>query len=336
MPAESTPLRYTACMDEGTSGGVDQGGVCVVGSVNMDLVVRVQRLPGVGETVLGSGYRTYPGGKGANQAVAARRAGAPAALIASVGDDAHGHRVRQALENEGINLTGLVVRKGETTGLGLVTVAEGGENVIVVSPGANASLTPDDVVQATGLIQSAAALLVQLEIPLPSVTAAIMIAREAGKTVLLNASPARQVPTDLLRKVDVLVVNRAEGARLVGMDLGADPARIAVRLPDLGPSTIVLTLGAQGSVLIHRGRPRRFPAPHVESVDTTGSSDAFCGALAASWPVVSRAGARSAEELALAERAVLFATAAGALATTRPGAIPSLPARADVEAMGKH
>jgi ribokinase len=148
--------------------------------------------------------------------------------------------------------------------------------------------------------------------------------------VILNAAPARQVPADLLRKVDVLVVNRGEGARLVGMDTHADPGRVALRLPELGPAIIVLTLGALGSILIHRGRPRRFAAPQVDAVDATAAGDAFCGALAAHWPPVAAAGARTAEELRLTERAVMYASAAGALAATKPGAIPSLPRAADV------
>lgn len=309
--------------------------VCVVGSVNMDLVVRTARLPRPGETVLGSAYRTYPGGKGANQAVAARRMGADVSLIASIGDDSHGQRVRQTLDAEGLNLSGLLVRPGEATGLALITVAEQGENMIVVAPGANANLAPDDVRRASDTIRNADVVLLQLEIPTPCIAAAIAIAREHQRCVILNAAPARQIQPDLLKQVDVLIVNRAEGARLAGMDLSTEPGRVALRLPELGPPTIVLTLGAQGCVLIQRGRPRRFAAPPVNSVDATGAGDAFCGALVAEWPDVARTTPRSTEELRLAERAIAYASAAGALATTRPGAIPSLPKRAEVEPLAE-
>lgn len=313
----------------------DSPRVCVVGSVNMDLVVRAPRLPSPGETVLGSAYKTYPGGKGANQAVAARRMGAATHFVGSIGDDPHGVRVRQALEAEGLDLSGLATRAGESTGLGLITVSDAGENMIVVAPGANGSLTPDDVTHAAEAIRAADVLLMQLEVPLACNAAAATIAREAGKCVMLNAAPARQLPPEFVKKVDVLVVNRGEGARLVGMDANSDPGRVALRLPELGPAIIVLTLGALGSILIHRGRPRRLAAPQVAAVDSTAAGDAFCGALAAMWAPVAKTGARSSEELSLTARAVVYASAAGALAATKAGAIPSLPKWKDVGVMAE-
>jgi len=303
--------------------------VCVVGSLNMDLVVRTPRLPGAGETVLGGAYRTFPGGKGANQAVAAQRMGAKAALIGALGDDAHAAKVRAALEAEGIDLTHVRTLPGELTGLALITVAEGGENSIVVAPGANAHLTPEAVQAAEIVIRAASVILLQLEIPTPAVAAAIKLAADASRTVILNAAPARILPPELLRQVDVLVVNRAEASRLLAVDPNMDPARLALRLPELGPPVAVLTLGAQGAILNHRGRPRRLPAHHVQAVDSTGAGDAFCGALAATWPPKSLA--RGPEELRLAEQALLTASVAGALATTKSGAIPSLPTFAEVK-----
>ncbi len=307
--------------------------VCVVGSVNMDLVVRTPRLPGPGETVLGSSYRSFPGGKGANQAVAAARLGAQVSFIGALGDDPHGAKLRAVFQAEGVNLDGLHVRAGEATGLGLITVADGGENTIVVSSNANATLTPAEVRAHAARLEAADVLLMQLEVPLACNVEAAQVARAAGASVILNAAPARAIPKDLVRLVDVLVVNRPEAASLLGLDPTLDPARLALRLPDLGVSTVILTIGAQGAILSHRGRPRRVPTLTVESVDSVGAGDAFCGGLAAQWPPVAKAiRAKSADEMPLLEAAALHACVAGALASTKAGAIPSLPSAAEVQA----
>lgn len=306
--------------------------VCVVGSVTMDLVVRAPRLPKPGETVLGGAYRTFPGGKGANQAVAAARMGVPTTLVAAIGDDPHGVKVKAALEVESIQLERLLVRAGEATGLGLITVDDDGENQIVVSPGANATLTADDVRASEALIQSAHVLLLQLESPNATVLEAARLARAAGKSVILNAAPGRIVSQELMKLVDVLVVNRPEAATLLQMDSSIDPARLALRLPELGPATSLLTLGSQGAILAHRGRPRRVPTPSVKAVDAVGAGDAFCGALASAWaPVHACERKGGPDELRCVERAVLLASAAGAMAATRAGAMPSMPRRSEIE-----
>lgn len=304
--------------------------LCVCGSLNMDLVVRVAKLPAPGETVLGGPYRTYPGGKGANQAVAARRMGASVTLIGAVGDDPHGVKLRQALEPEGLDLSHLLVRAGESTGLGLITVADGGENAIVVSPGANATLTAEDIRAARPAVEACDAVLLQLEIPNAAIVELVSLARTLGKRVILNAAPARPVALEIMPKVDVLIANRPEAAHLLGLDPAADPARVQVRLPELGPPAVIMTLGAQGSILSHRGRPRRFTSPVVQAVDATAAGDAFCGAFAAVWHA---AAARSSDELKAAEHALQIASAAGALAATKAGAIPSLPTREEVLAL---
>jgi ribokinase len=319
--------------------------VCVVGSINMDLVVRTQKLPTPGETVLGGGYRTFPGGKGANQAVAAARMGALTTLIGMIGDDPHGQKVKAALEAEqaisSLDLTHLIIKPGEPTGLALITVAEGnasgvgagsaGENTIVVAPGVNAQLDAAHVELHERAILEADVLLVQLEIPNTAVLAAVVAARRAGKAVILNAAPARMLGPELLKNVDVIVVNRPEASKMLGMDANLDPARLALRLPELGPTTAIMTMGSQGAILAHKGRPRRVPAVSVQSVDSVGSGDAFCGALAAMWgPVHAASKARSQEEFALGERAVLAASVAGSLASTRHGAMGSMPMRDEV------
>ena len=306
--------------------------VCVVGSLNMDLVIRVPRLPSPGETVSGGSYRTYPGGKGANQAVAAARMGALVTFVGAVGDDPHGVKVRSALEAEGIDLRHLLTRAQEMTGLGLITVADGGENMIVVSPGANATVSSADLATASDAVTSAHVLLLQLEIPTSVIMEAARLAKAAGVCVMLNAAPARSVPLELVRMADVLIVNRVEAATLLGMEATADPGRMTLRLPELGPPTIILTLGSQGSIVSHRARPRRVPTPSVVAIDAVAAGDAFVGALAALWPVVHEATrVKAHDEFRHLEHALLLASAAGALAATKSGAIPSLPTREEVE-----
>jgi ribokinase len=292
----------------------------------MDLVVRAQRIPGAGETVLGGGYRTYAGGKGANQAVAAARAGSSVTLVGSVGDDAHGTRVREALLADGIDLQHLRVASGEATGLALITVAEGGENAIVVAPGANALLTPADIAHAQPAIDACDVLLVQMEVSLQCVVAAAKAAKAAGKAVVLNAAPARPLPVELPALVDCLVVNQREAMRLANMEAKVDPARLALRLLDMGVGAVIVTLGAQGALLAHRGRLRRVSTPSVKSVDSVGAGDAVCGVLASCMgSVVKAPKGREPREVELIEQAALLACAAGALATTKAGALVSMP-----------
>lgn len=308
----------------------------MVGSLNMDLVVRAPRIPQPGETILGGAFRTFPGGKGANQAVAAARMGAQTAMVGCVGNDEHGRRLRETLTTEGIDLSGLRSRPDAPTGVGLITVAESGENAIVVSSGANATLTVPEVQAGASLIASADVLLLQLEVPMPAVIAAARIARESGKCVILNAAPACELPKELLALADVLIVNQTEAVRVLGIEGRTDPGRLVVRLPELGVQTAILTLGAGGAIVAHKGRPRRAPAAAVKTIDSVGAGDAFCGALAASWREVFSAGKkRDPSEHDLVERAVALAAAAGALATTRHGAIPAMPHRAEVEDLAR-
>lgn len=301
--------------------------------MNMDLVVRCAKLPQPGETAVGGGYKTYPGGKGANQAVAAARQGAAVSMVARVGDDAHGPRLVDALKADSVDVTHVLTSTDTASGLALITVAEGGENMIVVSGGANALLSAEDVERARQVIEGASVLLLQLEVPMATAVAAARLARAAGASVILNAAPARVLPGELLALVDVLVVNRSEAATLTGLDAGTDPGRLALRLAELGPATAVLTLGSQGAIVAHRGRPRRISGMTVASVDAVGAGDAFCGALAAVWAEVApHVKARTAEEMSAVERAARRACVAGALATLRAGAMPSMPTRTDVDA----
>jgi ribokinase len=294
--------------------------VTVVGSINMDLVVRVPRFPIAGETILGGVFQTIPGGKGANQAVAARRLGAEVAMIGRVGDDAFGSVLRQTLVQEGISTERLTVAAVQATGVALITVEDSGENTIIVVPGANGQITTADIDAAHSLIAGADILLMQLEIPLQVAEYAAELAHAGGVTLILNAAPAQPLPPALLAQVDYLVVNEVEASLLAGT-VAAHPADAARALQALGAQAVVVTLGAEGSLLVSRdGTSVSAPQFTVRAVDTTAAGDAFAGAFA----------------VALAsgmppDQALRWGNAAGALAVTRAGAQPSLPARLEVD-----
>lgn len=294
--------------------------ITVVGSVNMDLVVRAPRFAQPGETLTGLDFQTVPGGKGANQAVAARRLGGTVALVACVGEDAFGLAMRQGLADEGIDVQHVDVRGGHPSGVALITVDAHGENTIIVVPGANERLTEDDVTLARDAIAEAGVLLLQLEVPLAVVRAAAHVARDHGVTVVLNAAPARPLDDELLALADYLVVNETEVFALAGADARNRQAAIA-SLQARGARHIVVTLGAAGAILAPRDREwTSVYAFTVPVVDTTAAGDAFLGAFAVAMA-----------EGAPAEEALRRGNAAGALTVTRAGAQPSLPRRDDLD-----
>ncbi|MEU3963184.1 ribokinase [Streptomyces buecherae] len=295
----------------------------VVGSANADLVIGVRRRPAAGETVLGSDLATYPGGKGGNQAVAAARLGARTALLARVGDDAHGRLLLDTQRAAGVD-THPVLVGGAPTGVALITVDPSGDNSIVVSPGANARLTPADIEAAAPLLAAARVVSLQLEIPLETVAAAVR-AVGPGTRVLLNPSPPAPLPPDVLAACDPLVVNEHEARSLLDGDpagAGDDPAAWAAALLGRGSRSVVITLGPAGALAADPRGQTRVPGLPVEAVDTTGAGDAFTGALA--W----RLGAG--DDLATAVR---YAARVGAAAVTRPGAQHSYPTAAEVAAL---
>ncbi|GGX15687.1 ribokinase [Streptomyces chryseus] len=297
----------------------------VVGSANADLVIGVERRPAPGETVLGSDLAVHPGGKGANQAVAAARLGARTALLARVGDDAHGRLLLDSQRAAGVDTGGVRVG-GAPTGVALITVDPSGDNSIVVSPGANARLTPEDIRDAAGLFARARVVSAQLEIPLETVTEAVR-ARAAGSRFVLNPSPPRPLPAEVLAACDPLVLNEHE-ARFVLGDGGGDggdgkdPEGRARALLALGARSVVVTLGAEGALVAEGGTAVRVPSPRVGAVDTTGAGDAFTAALA--W----RLGLG--EDLATA---AAFAVRVGAAAVTKEGAQASFPTAGEVAAL---
>ncbi|QKG20427.1 ribokinase [Actinomadura verrucosospora] len=290
--------------------------VVVVGSVNADLVVGVDRRPEPGETVLGSDLATHPGGKGANQAVAAARLGGRVGIVGRVGDDGHGALLRDALAEAGVDLAHLAVTPGPS-GVALITVGPDGDNSIIVSPGANARLTPDDVAAARDMIAAASVVTFQLEVPMPAIEAAARAAASAGARVVLNLSPTAPVPADVLALCDPLVVNEHEAAYLLGGAGDADamaPQETSRALLRSGPRSAVITLGADGVVVADAEGATAIPSPKVDAVDTTGAGDAFTAALCL----------RLARGDSLRD-AARYATRVGAAAVRKPGAQTSYP-----------
>lgn len=278
--------------------------VVVVGSINMDLVAHTAQLPGPGETVLGSAFTTSPGGKGANGAIAAAKAGVEVSFIGAVGTDTFASQLTGTLAVAGVDHSRLRQVAG-SSGVALISVDAGAENSIIVVPGANGQLT-DLTDGDKAIITAASVLVMQLEIPLPTVTAAATCAHPAGTTVILNPSPVQNLPAELLAAVDILVVNEGEAAALGTATLDAVPI-------------VVTTLGARGATFRSASQSLTVPAPAITAVDTTGAGDAFTGAFAAAW-------AREAAPIDV----MRFACAAGALTATRMGA-SAAPIAADIQ-----
>ncbi|MEV4443301.1 ribokinase [Streptomyces sp. NPDC049577] len=293
--------------------------VLVVGSANADLTVRVGRRPGAGETVLGTDLVESAGGKGANQAAAAARLGARTALLARVGDDAYGRLQLDAQRDAGTDVRHVLVERGARTGTAMIVVGPDGDNSIVVSPGANARLSPADVTAAREVLAGSAVVSLQLEIPPETVRAAVTVAGEVGARVVLNPSPVPEsLAPELLSAADPLVVNEHE-ARLLSGRADGGPAEWAAALRARGARSVVVTLGAAGALVAVGEDVTEVPGVAVEAVDTTGAGDAFTGALSA----------RLAAGTPLAE-AARFAVRVAAVSVTRHGAQPSYPAAAEV------
>lgn len=296
--------------------------ITVLGSANLDLTGRVPHLPAPGETVLGTSLTLSPGGKGANQAVAAARAGSEVTFIGRVGDDDYGQRLLDSLRGAGVATDHVTIEATVPTGVALIEVDNHGENSIAVIPGANAHVSRDDVDRGRHVIETSGVLLLQLEIPLDTVRYAAQVAREAATLIVLNPAPAQALPPELLGLVDVLVPNQEEVARLSGFGWPLDAAAMSHLLLDTGARAVVVTRGTQGAVVVTRQEEVDIPAIPVQAVDTTGAGDAFVGNLAHALD--------SGQNLVEASR---FAVAAAALSVQRAGAQASMPILAETEAL---
>ncbi|SES48828.1 ribokinase [Streptomyces sp. yr375] len=293
----------------------------VVGSANADLVIDVERRPGAGETVLGGDLAVHPGGKGANQAVAAARLGARTALLARVGDDAYGRLLLDSQRAAGVDTVGVLVG-GAPTGIALITVDPSGDNSIVVSPGANGRLTPVDVRAAASLFRTSRVVSAQLEIPLETVVEVVR-SLAPGSRFVLNPSPPRPLPAEVLAACDPLIVNEHEARVILGeAGAGDQPKDWARALLAKGPKSVVVTLGSEGALVASAEGVARVASVRVDAVDTTGAGDSFTAALA--WKL----GTGS----SLAEAAA-YAARVGAAAVTRRGAQESFPTVEEVAAL---
>ena len=300
--------------------------ILVIGSSNTDMVVRADRLPRPGETVLGGTFFMNPGGKGANQAVAAARLGGQVAFVCKTGDDLFGSEARRLFREEGIDTSHLLTDPSAPSGVALITVDRQAENCIVVAPGANANLTPDDLRRAASAFEQADIVLLQLEIPMETVEQAALTACATGKRGVLNPAPATAIPARLLAALDLITPNETEAEAITGIRIAdrrtADEA--ARRLAATGAKQVVITLGAQGALVYEAGQSRIVEGYPVRAVDTTAAGDVFNGAL-----VVALAEGKPLEE------AARFACKAAAISVTHPGAQGSIPTRAEVEAFDR-
>jgi ribokinase len=298
--------------------------IAVLGSINMDLMIRCPILPRPGETIAAESSVEICGGKGANQAVAAARAGGNVTMIGRLGDDAFNSRLRQNLHNDGIDTQHVLKTPDCPSGLAVVAVEHSGENSILLVPGANALLSPADVQNARTVIESSDALLVQLEIPTDTVAAALDIANSAGVRVILDPAPAPRVWVTEFNKVDLLCPNESEAAVISGSPVTnlQQAALVAAQLQNQIRGDVIITMGEEGSVLCTQQGTTTVPAFPTNPVDTTGAGDAFAGALAVHWA--------GHNDLAAAVR---FANAAGALATTRPGAQSGMASQTEIESL---
>ena len=303
-----------------------QKGIVVFGSLNVDFVVTAEKRPAPGETVAGLSFRVHPGGKGANQAVAAARAGGTVTMIGRVGDDGISDVLARSLSESGVRLDLITITHGATTGCAFITVDRTGENSIIVVPGANGMVSIDDAQRLRGPLAEAFALLVQLEVPFEPVARAMEMAREMGVLVMLDPAPApdpeHPIPGEALKLVDVIMPNRHEASVLTGRNV-MDVASAELAALDLlasGVKRAVVKLGERGVVCAENGKTLPVPGFPVRAVDTTAAGDTFAGALAVALG----------EGLSLAD-ACRFANAASAISVTREGAQPSMPWRAEID-----
>jgi ribokinase len=301
--------------------------IVVVGSLNADLVVGVSHFPSPGETLSGDRFDVFPGGKGGNQAAAVARLGARVAMVGQVGADSQGAWLRQSLAETGADVSLVSVDERVSSGVALITTDATGQNTIVVVAGANGTFEPARLGVATARLKAARVVLLQLEIPLPTVERAAAEARAAGAMVLLDPAPARVIPDQLLALASIVTPNETElamlaGGHVAGMRTDDDIDAMARGLVVRGAANVVVKLGERGARLVTREASRHYAAPQVTAIDTTAAGDAFGGALAVALAEGTRL-----------EDAIPFACAAGAASVTRAGAQPSMPTRAEVEAL---
>jgi len=295
--------------------------IVVVGSSNTDMVVLTDHLPAGGETVLGGEFFMNPGGKGANQAVAASRLGGAVTFIAKIGNDIFGKQAVELLKKEGINTSYILEDPDHPSGIALITVDRQGENCIVVASGSNANLRQGDIQKVKEIIQQAGIVLLQLEIPQPSVEYVVQIAAAAGAKVILNPAPARTLPDELLGRLSIITPNETETEILTGIKIKDEESaeRAAIKLREKGVDTVIITMGSRGAFVFNDDVCEMIPAPAVQAIDTTAAGDVFNGALSVALS----------ENKSIYE-AVYYACSAASISVTRRGAQASAPFRNEI------
>ena len=295
---------------------MSKGNILVIGSSNTDMTIRASRLPAPGEYILGGEFKMGRGGRGANQAVAAKRLGGNVTFVCKVGNDVFGNESVQAYAAEGMDIS-RILRSEKPSGTALIMVDDSGENCISVAPGANGDISVEDIRSIADLIRSASYLILQLEIPVAAVVEAAHIAHEAGVCVILNPATATKLPESIFAEIDILTPNQTETAILTG--ISDDPDKAVARLAELGVGRIVMTRGSKGSAVYENGKCTLVDACKVNAIDATAAGDTFCGALCVGLS----------EGLDLVE-AARFATRASALTVQKMGAQESIPYRKDL------
>ncbi|MBC9795747.1 ribokinase [Sinomicrobium weinanense] len=296
--------------------------VLVIGSSNRDLIVTVDDFPRPGETITGNSFLQMMGGKGGNQAIAAKRAGTDVLFISCIGEDENGMAIKQNYQSEGLDVSYMMLSEDKPTGVALITVDRNGENNIVIIAGANEDLLPENLTTLEETIKKSDIVLMQLEIPVLTNLEIGRKARDNNKKVVLNAAPAKAIPQELLELVDILIVNETEAETISGINVRKDPEEAIRHLLEKGAEQVILTLGENG--LLYGTKTKEIvhlPAYKVKPVDSTAAGDTFCGALAAAL-------SRKMEW----EEALRFSMAAAAISVTKMGAQPSIPDRHQVEA----
>jgi ribokinase len=296
--------------------------IVVVGSSNTDMIIKLERIPRPGETVLGGEFSIAPGGKGANQAVSAARAGGNVVFIARVGDDIFGEKAVKGFIQDGINVNYIIPDKNAPSGVALIFVDKKGENSIAVAPGSNANLSPDDIKKASDVMAESLIMLIQLEIPIETVKTAVEVAYENKVSVILNPAPAQQLDDDLLKKIDIITPNETEVEILTGIKIedGKSIEKAGNMLLEKGIKTVLITIGKRGVYIISKDFKGIIPSFDVKPVDTTAAGDVFNGVLAVALS----------ENMSLKD-AVRFSNAAAALSVTKLGAQTSAPFRAEID-----
>ena len=297
------------------------GKILVVGSSNTDLIATVKNFPAAGETIVGTSFLQAMGGKGANQAVAAHRLGGDVKFVTCLGTDANGQNALKYFRETGLDVSSALLVEDTSSGTAIILVDENGENCIVITPGANHRLLPGDIDKIKDDIAVCDIVVLQMEIPYETVKAVCELAHQRQKTIMLNVAPACHLDEELIKMIDILVVNETEAETVSGAKIAEiGEEAIVDKLLTMGAKTVVLTLGKQGCLLKNEQEYFSFPAFQVKAVDTTAAGDTFCGALAAG--------------LARGEQwkdVLTFATAASAICVTRMGAQPSIPTKKEVD-----